>query len=405
MTDRTTPLTFDLQGNGGAFSLTRWRAFEKWLAAERVAWEWMTTAPRFGPVVDMISNGLNRLQGEGDALKASGGELSSLQASIQEVFGPNNQSLLYSGGAAGSRVIEIKELASPEAAAFAYALARQQVTIGQTANLEQARGAFMLAVPEIDRAKELDERLTAERANTRQLLRSGLAELEQDSRDRNDEWDAEVTHQRDIARRWRARAVRLWKLAVETNEAAESARNASVHDAVASIKAVEASYREAMGLQAPVEYWTKKAVKHGEDEGQALIRLYWFFPLAGLLLVVSFSLSAWALLANEKSDIHSAVYFIVSGGLASLAALAFWVGRILTKLYLSEHHLRHDAEERAVMTTTYLALTREQAAADVDRQIILTALFRSTPDGIVREDGPGDPSIPAMLARLGTGGR
>ena len=92
---------------------------------------------------------------------------------------------------------------------------------------------------------------------------------------------------------------------------------------------------------------------------------------------------------------------MVSAGLASVAGMVFWVGRLLTRLYLSEHHLRHDAEERAVMTTTYLALTHERAAEETDRQIVLAALFRSTPDGIVKDDGHGDLSIPGLLARLG----
>jgi len=78
----------------------------------------------------------------------------------------------------------------------------------------------------------------------------------------------------------------------------------------------------------------------------------------------------------------------------------FWAGRLLTKLYLSQHHLRQDADERATMTTTYLALTAEQAASDGDRTIILNALFRNTPDGIVKEDGGLDPSIAAALGKF-----
>jgi hypothetical protein len=82
------------------------------------------------------------------------------------------------------------------------------------------------------------------------------------------------------------------------------------------------------------------------------------------------------------------------------STFAFWIGRLLTKLYLSEHHLRNDADERAIMTETYLALTAENAASEGDRNIILGALFRGTPDGIVKEDGPSDFSIQALLSRF-----
>jgi hypothetical protein len=42
----------------------------------------------------------------------------------------------------------------------------------------------------------------------------------------------------------------------------------------------------------------------------------------------------------------------------------------------------------------------EGAASDVDRTIILNALFRNTSDGIIKEDGGLDPSLSAGLARL-----
>jgi len=79
-----------------------------------------------------------------------------------------------------------------------------------------------------------------------------------------------------------------------------------------------------------------------------------------------------------------------------------WIGRLLTRLYLSEHHLRKDAEERRIMTTTYLALMRKEAAGDQDRQVILTALFRNSSDGIVKDDGgSADLGLSALVSRLG----
>ena len=93
------------------------------------------------------------------------------------------------------------------------------------------------------------------------------------------------------------------------------------------------------------------------------------------------------------------VYVVASAGLGSAAAVLFWAGRLLTKLYLSQHHLRQDAEERATMTETYLALIENQAADSEDRLVILNALFRATPDGIVKEEGGLDPSIAAALGK------
>ncbi len=81
--------------------------------------------------------------------------------------------------------------------------------------------------------------------------------------------------------------------------------------------------------------------------------------------------------------------------------MIFWIGRLLTKLYLSQHHLMHDAEERAVMTTTYLSLSHESAASEEDKKIILGALFRPTIDGLIKDEGPSDMSLAGFLSKLG----
>lgn len=51
------------------------------------------------------------------------------------------------------------------------------------------------------------------------------------------------------------------------------------------------------------------------------------------------------------------------------------------------------------MTTTYLALIRSGAATEAERPIILEALFRQSADGIVKDDGPGDLNLGAILSR------
>nr|WP_237452354.1 DUF6161 domain-containing protein [Qipengyuania algicida] len=174
-------------------------------------------------------------------------------------------------------------------------------------------------------------------------------------------------------------------------------------NAVADINATDAAYKEFMKLKAPVEYWTQKAKDHGVREDAARYRLYLYFPITLVFMLVAFVWVADFLINHPDTSASKAplaLYFVVSGGLILLSSIAFWIGRILTKLYLSEHHLRNDAEERAVMTTTYLALTNDGSASDADRQIVLNALFRATPDGIVKDDGPADASIQGLIARM-----
>lgn len=159
-----------------------------------------------------------------------------------------------------------------------------------------------------------------------------------------------------------------------------------------------------MRLQAPVEYWRNKAKSHQENKDVMKKWLTLFFPTSAFLIILMYSILSIFLVLSEKggSKIPSSAYFIMSAGLVSVSAIIFWVGRLLTKIYISENHLRYDAEERATMTTTYLALTRESAANDLDRQIILSALFRSGSDGLVKDDGSAEVLSPAaLIARLG----
>lgn len=165
------------------------------------------------------------------------------------------------------------------------------------------------------------------------------------------------------------------------------------------LKATDAAFTEKMALKAPVEYWEKKAKKHlvAENEMQGWLWLY--FPLAFILIAAMFGGVGYYILTTPKENLPHGLFIVASAGLAAGAGMLFWIGRLLTKLYLSQHHLRQDAEERATMTTTYLALTEVTAAGDMDRQIVLNALFRSTPDGIVKEDGGLDPSIAAAIGK------
>lgn len=170
-----------------------------------------------------------------------------------------------------------------------------------------------------------------------------------------------------------------------------------------SISAVEAAYREKIALQAPVEYWRKKAGDHINTKAGRLTHLKIFFPIALTVIPLLFVGAAGGLLAADHflSKTSNTVLVIAGAGLATITGLVLWIGRLLTKLYLSEHHLAHDAEERAVMTMTYLALTQERAADEKDRALVLAALFRNTSDGIVKDDAAPELSLAGLIAKIG----
>lgn len=289
---------------------------------------------------------------------------------------------------------------SPSAALFAVGFQSGWLTLGQARTPEDLLGAIWVISPGFSGMEDFTKHLQQERRNLKQTIRSVIAESDQTAAKRIQEWNGLLEEARSTALRWsvtRNRRLRsghrLWQK-----------RHA---DAAASISAVEDAYREQMGLKAPVEYWQTKASKHKTSEIWARVWVLLFFPIALLGMAIAFNNTAVSLLnaaqaaqAPGAAPFPSAVFIIASAGLASCAGLVFWVGRLLTKLYLSQHHLRQDADERATMTQTYLALIENNAASTEDRQVILNALFRNTPDGIVKEDGGLDPSIAAALGKF-----
>ena len=170
---------------------------------------------------------------------------------------------------------------------------------------------------------------------------------------------------------------------------------------VAKLEATHQAYLEQMKLKAPVEYWREKASNHRTSARELRNWVAGFFALMIGGYVIAFAglhqQFAAFLLQFQGS---TGALLVVSAVFALLASLPLWIGRLLVKFYLSEHHLATDAKERETMTQTYLALTAEGAVDEKDRALILGALFRSTPDGVVRDNAQPDTSPAAMLSKL-----
>ncbi|RWC10375.1 MAG: hypothetical protein EOS52_25015 [Mesorhizobium sp.] len=205
----------------------------------------------------------------------------------------------------------------------------------------------------------------------------------------------------------------LARLALRKQKKLGHALTVQMTDAVADLKAVEAAYREQMALKAPVEYWRSKASAH---EGKAKRQQKWasiygatatVTLLVGLSCLASYALKAATpvVIGGQPYTAPPAVFFILATIGVVASTIAFWVGRIFVRLYLSELHLGMDARERETMVQTYLALIAERATEGTDdRHIVLSSLFRPTADGIVKEEGPQDPSLAGVLARVLDGG-
>jgi hypothetical protein len=385
-------LTIDLGENGGFHSFKSFDQLRQWLQKERERWQWMQGQSPWNPW-DPAQAAFAQLLNETSSAESNYVPIAKLAPTSERWFAwAHGAALLHSTGLLGARVLEIREVDGPEAAATAYAYAKNRIGIGNVNSMQQLTGILKLALSGQDRAEAVAQRHKQERASDRSHWRRLLSEQESDAAQRENA--RRLQHLR--TRKRLARALRRRAIAYEADR---TLRKEEAAQAVSDIKAVEQAYKVAMGLQAPVEYWKGKAKQHKDAEGPARDRVVWFFPLAFVLLSALFGGAAALVLNRPSGSVPTPLLFVLSGGLATVAGLTFWAGRLLTKLYLSEHHLRHDAEERAVMTTTYLALIKDNAADAGDRSIVLNALFRSTPDGIVKEDAPPDLNVASLLAK------
>lgn len=386
--DHSVTFTFDDAGHQRQFR--SYDAFISWLDAERNSWEWLANHSH-GNIHSNISTQFNSLRQNAIDNRDGGQDLEAIVPIVTSNYSPDGW-LRHSEGIFGKRIAHIRSTKGDNAAAFTYAFAKQAIAFAQANTPEQIAGCMMFSMPELDKPEEIARRLELERKSYRAAISRGIDKLELESEQRNSDYGKHLHTARRLAIRQLLRTRDLDKK-FRTFIASQSM------ETIASIKAVENTFREQMGLQAPVEYWTEKAKAHRENARAGVRRLQWFFPVSGVTFLAAFGGASWLLLNGD--NVNQTVYVIVAAGLGSLAALIFWVGRLLTKLYLSQHHLHHDAEERAVMTTTYLALTHESAASEEDKKIILAALFRPTVDGLIKDDGPSDLSTATLLSKLG----
>ena len=162
------------------------------------------------------------------------------------------------------------------------------------------------------------------------------------------------------------------------------------------------TYFEALKLKAPAKYWKDEERKH--------LKMHWIWMglTSAFFVAVMFFLYFYihdilpkfiedVLAKKEKMADFQYIYIFAA---LTVMTVIFWVGRILTRMMLSERHLATDAAERSVMAETYLALVHEHGAEKEERPLVLASLFRNSSDGIVKDDNSADISLSAIVSKM-----
>lgn len=168
-----------------------------------------------------------------------------------------------------------------------------------------------------------------------------------------------------------------------------------------SIKSNEDLYREKLRLEAPADYWKKRAVQlktEGDKYLNWLIKTSVTAAILLFILLMSLGTEYFEEAFNDR--IKGIKWSIILVTIVSL--LAFTI-KILSKLTFSSYHLSRDAEEREQLTHFYLALKKDTAIEPEERQLILQSLFSRADTGLLKDDS--SPTMPTSIIEKFAGGR
>lgn len=168
-----------------------------------------------------------------------------------------------------------------------------------------------------------------------------------------------------------------------------------------NINSNEELYREKLRLEAPADYWNKRAKKLKNESNDYLdwlikISLYGSFLLFTLLISLGNNFYQ-----NVFNDYIKGIKWSLI--LITIVSIIAFIIRILAKLYMSSLHLSRDAEEREQLTHFYLALKKDTTIEPEERQLILQSLFSRADTGLLKEDS--SPTMPTSIIEKFSGSK
>ena len=162
------------------------------------------------------------------------------------------------------------------------------------------------------------------------------------------------------------------------------------------IEKLEKTYQELLSLQAPADYWHKRATELKTEGNKWLCYLIISVSIGVLILVILLSLIA----SNKFEDIFSFSGKTIRWSILLVTLVSFiaYAIRTFTKLTFSTFHLSRDAEERKQLTFVYLSLKENNSVTDAERLLILQSLFSRADTGLLKEDS--SPTMPSGIDKL-----
>jgi hypothetical protein len=390
----------------GQLRFKNFEEVQRWMLDERAQWAWLINGgPASGESETLRQayiNGFSRIENAVNSLRTNVDNITAKNGLANELtnFYRNGVGYLSSDPSAifGQ---EIATQLGRDAAAAAFA-----TLIGRTFGITNNTSA---AIVGIVKATLHSDNISAESPGvTNEALRQIMDGHQKQVEEQGQSWDGFVRSAEQTIANWfesgNNKLAAFDERLVSFNEETRTRNENFSHHAnetIASIQKTEKAYKEQMALQAPVEYWSAEEREHRREEK----RFAWvggvyaacvFVSIVGALFIGIPALARDVALKDNPYP-----YLAAASGALLLVTIFFWVGRILGRLFLSARHLAIDAGERVALIQTYLALTQDGKIAEAERTLVLTPLFRSSSDGIVKDEGgTPDLSLASFLAKL-----
>ncbi|HAH36815.1 MAG TPA: hypothetical protein DEQ87_13685 [Algoriphagus sp.] len=166
--------------------------------------------------------------------------------------------------------------------------------------------------------------------------------------------------------------------------------DASSHE---KITYLENLYHEKLKLEAPAQYWNKRA-KSLKTEGRWWLVGLILSIIAGVgIFIYALQLLSDGTLKDIFDDTATAVKWSVIF-ITLVSFLAFLI-KTLSKMTFSTFHLSRDAEEREQLTYVFLAMQKEKAIDPTERHLIMQSLFSRADTGLLKDEG--SPTMPGNI--------
>ena len=274
-----------------------------------------------------------------------------------------NQGFFQSESPEAKFILDLKDKKTPQVAGYALAfLMNQNVNLHEKFAIEGCFWSLKFLQGNTDTVK---------------AQRSALESMKQD-------WNTQFEKQHETLRKQNQK---LTEGVIELKSQYDGLIKSSTDQtkkAEEKLKDIEQTYDEKLALQSSVTYWKDKCAKHQ--------RIMWYMGVATLLCSILTGLGfVWWVHKYLEGPVTQ-IPLSKFGVTLAISSLGIWLTRLLSKIFISNLHLRTDADERITMIQTYLALLREgKGPKDEERQLILQTLFRPSSTGFIKEDGPTGP--------------